>query len=88
MNKTYYTRQCKRSILPLYLNKCSIRKTIEFKNSFYQQFREKLNLNTRELLNNNIWNKLFDTVDNKLTAWIGCEQKCYGNPVDKNYSVG
>jgi MoaA/NifB/PqqE/SkfB family radical SAM enzyme len=67
------------------------RKTIEFKNSFHQQQRENLNLHTRSLndiLNDSIWNNLFDTFDNQNTAWVECEQKCHCNIVDENYSVG
>jgi MoaA/NifB/PqqE/SkfB family radical SAM enzyme len=67
------------------------RKTIEFKNSFHQQYREKLNLNTRsltEILDDDIWQKLFGTFDNDKKAWVECEQKCSSHLVDENYSVG
>lgn len=67
------------------------RKTIEFKNSFHQLHREKLNLNTRsltDLLNDNIWQKLFGTFDDHKQAWVECEQKCSSHLVDENYGVG
>jgi MoaA/NifB/PqqE/SkfB family radical SAM enzyme len=67
------------------------RKTINFKDSFHQQHRDQLNLKThtlREVLDNPIWNKLFDTFDNPDKAWVECEQKCKCQVVDQNYAVG
>jgi len=67
------------------------RKTIHFKDSFHQVYREQLNLNTRsliEVLNDPIWNLLFNSFDNQNKAWVECEQKCNCGVVDKEYAVG
>lgn len=67
------------------------RKTIDFKESFHQMYRNKLDLNTRsldEILTDPIWNKLFDSFDSQQKAWVECEQKCHCSLVDKNYAVG
>ena len=67
------------------------RKTIHFKDSFHQVYREQLNLKTHllaDVLNNPIWNKLFDTFDDPKKSWVECEQKCNCNLVDKEYAVG
>jgi hypothetical protein len=57
----------------------------------HQVHRDKLNLNTRtldQILNDKIWNKLFDTFDSSSNAWVECEQKCHTSIVDENYAVG
>jgi MoaA/NifB/PqqE/SkfB family radical SAM enzyme len=67
------------------------RKTIDFKKSFHQVYRDRLNLNTRsldEILADPIWNMLFDSFDSQQRAWVECEQKCHCSLVDKNYAVG
>jgi MoaA/NifB/PqqE/SkfB family radical SAM enzyme len=67
------------------------RKTIDFKNSFHQQYRELLDLkkhNLDQVLNDPIWRKLFDTFDSGSKAWVECEQKCHTSIVDENYAVG
>ena len=74
-----------------YISMSTDRKTIHFKDSFHQVHREQLNLKTQSLtdiLNNPIWNKLFDTFDDPKKAWVECEQKCGCNLVDKEYAVG
>ena len=66
------------------------RKTIYFKDSFHQQHRNKVNLHSRsleEIINDPIWNKLFNTFDND-RAWVECEQKCNSSLVDEHYAVG
>lgn len=67
------------------------RKIINFKDSFHQLYREQLNLKNytlQEVLDNPIWDKLFDTFDNPEKAWVECEQKCKCHLVDENYAVG
>ena len=67
------------------------RKTIDFKNSFHQQYRDLLDLkkhNLDKVLNDPIWHKLFDTFDSSNKAWVECEQKCSCQLVDENYAVG
>jgi MoaA/NifB/PqqE/SkfB family radical SAM enzyme len=67
------------------------RKTIAFENSFHQVNRDRLNLHTRsldEVLNDSIWEKLFNTFDNPDRAWVECEQKCNCAVVDQSYAVG
>ena len=69
----------------------SDRKTIHFKDSFHQVYRDKLNLNTRsleEVLNDDIWSVLFDSFDDSTRAWVECEQKCSCGLVDQEYAVG
>jgi hypothetical protein len=67
------------------------RKTIWFKDSFHQVHRNKLSLHSRSLqdiLEDEIWEKLFGTFNSQQRAWVECEQKCSKNLVDKNYAVG
>jgi len=74
-----------------YVSMSTNRKTIYFKDSFHQVYREQLNLKTQSLtdiLKNPIWNKLFDTFDDPKKAWVECEQKCNCNLVDNEYAVG
>jgi len=74
-----------------YVSMSTDRKTIHFKDSFHQIYRDHLNLHKRnlvEVLNDPIWNKLFHTFDNPNKAWVECEQKCNCRLVDKEYAVG
>ena len=74
-----------------YVSMSTNRKTINFKDSFHQVYRDKLNLKTRtlnEVLNDPIWNKLFGSFDDPATAWVECEQKCGSQLVDEKYAVG
>ena len=67
------------------------RKTINFKDSFHQTYRDQLNLknhNLQQVLDNPIWEKLFSTFNSPDKAWVECEQKCKCNLVDENYAVG
>lgn len=67
------------------------RKTINFENSFHQINREQLNLHNRtldEILNDPIWNNLFDSFDSHNKAWVECEQKCHCSLVNQDYAVG
>lgn len=74
-----------------YVSMSTNRKTIHFKDSFHQVYRDRLNLKTRsldEVLNDPIWDLLFNTFDDSKKAWVECEQKCNCNLVDKEYAVG
>jgi MoaA/NifB/PqqE/SkfB family radical SAM enzyme len=67
------------------------RKTINFKDSFHQIFRDQLNLNCRSLediLNDDIWSHLFNSFNHIPKAWVECEQKCNCQLVNKEYAVG
>jgi MoaA/NifB/PqqE/SkfB family radical SAM enzyme len=67
------------------------RKTITFDQSFHQRYREKLNIKNRslvEVLNDPVWDKLFNTFDQKDSAWVECEQKCHCSVVSQDYAVG
>jgi len=74
-----------------YVSMSTNRKTIHFKDSFHQVYREQLNLNIcslDEVLNDPVWSSLFNSFDNPEKAWVECEQKCNCNVVDKEYAVG
>jgi MoaA/NifB/PqqE/SkfB family radical SAM enzyme len=67
------------------------RKTIKFADSFHQIYRDRLNLKTRsltEVLEDPVWDKLFNTFDSREKAWVECEQKCNCQLVDEKYAVG
>lgn len=74
-----------------YVTMSTDRKTINYKDSFHQMHRDKLNLNSRSLqqvLDDDVWSKLFDSFDNPTQAWVECEQKCNCNLVNEEYAVG
>jgi MoaA/NifB/PqqE/SkfB family radical SAM enzyme len=74
-----------------YVSMSTERKTIEFKDSFHQKYRDQLNLKTRtlkEVLEDPVWSKLFDTFDDPAKAWVECEQKCNCSLVNQTYAVG
>lgn len=74
-----------------YVSMSTDRKTIKFEDSFHQVNRDKLNLKTRSLndvLNDPVWNSLFDSFDDNKQAWVECEQKCNCSLVTQEYAVG
>ncbi len=74
-----------------YTSMSTERKTIQFSNSFHQMHRDRVNLHTRSLeqvLDDDVWAKLFGSFDSVDRAWVECEQKCHCNLVDKEYAVG
>ena len=74
-----------------YVSMSTERKTIEFKDSFHQVYRNQLNLHTctlDEILNDPIWNKLFSSFNSNSKAWVECEQKCKNSIVNEDYAVG
>ena len=67
------------------------RKTIKFEDSFHQTRREKLSLVNRtleEIINDDMWDPLFKSFNDKKSAWVECEQKCSCSAVDESYAVG
>lgn len=67
------------------------RKTITFNKTLHQMYRSKLDLKSRSLddvLNDPIWDKLFNTFNDPNSAWVECEQKCHCNLVTEDYAVG
>lgn len=67
------------------------RKIIMFKDSFHQVHRNKLSLIDRsldEVLDDEVWKKLFCSFDDKQKAWVECEQKCTVAAVTESYAVG
>jgi MoaA/NifB/PqqE/SkfB family radical SAM enzyme len=74
-----------------YVSMSTARKTIWFKDSFHQIYRDRLNLIERDLsevMQDPIWAKLFSTLDDPNKAWVECEQKCHQNLLDEKYAVG
>lgn len=67
------------------------RKKIYWKDSFHQVFRNKLCLKTKtleEVLNDGVWEYLFNSFDNEKKSWVECEHKCHQSLVDEDYAVG
>jgi MoaA/NifB/PqqE/SkfB family radical SAM enzyme len=67
------------------------RKIIHFKDNFHQTNRDRLNLHTRslnEILNDQVWEKMYNSFNSTSKAWVECEQKCHHTLVDKEYAVG
>lgn len=74
-----------------YVSMSTERKTINFKDSFHQVNRDKLNLHTRsleEILADPLWAALFGSFDDPEKAWVECEQKCSCRLVDAEYAIG
>lgn len=73
-----------------YVSMATDRKIIWFQDSFHQVYRDRLNLRQRsleEVMQDEIWQKLFGSFDDPARAWVECEQKCHRNLVDENYAV-
>jgi MoaA/NifB/PqqE/SkfB family radical SAM enzyme len=67
------------------------RKSILYKDSFFNVNKHALNLHENSLesvLNNEIWDKFFNSVDDDTKAWVECEQKCHTHLVNESYAVG
>ena len=74
-----------------YTSMSTPRKTIWFKNSFHQTYRDRLDLKSQSLINimdDPVWDKLFNSFDDPKKAWVECEQKCHRSLVDQDYAVG
>jgi MoaA/NifB/PqqE/SkfB family radical SAM enzyme len=67
-------------------------KTIHWKDSFFAKHRSLLNTKgnrtIEEILNDELWQKLFDSFNDTNKNWVECMQKCNKHIVDKQYSIG
>jgi len=64
-------------------------KTIDYKRSFFAKHRNELSIKNHsmdDVLNNELWQKLFDSWKND--TWVECNLKCKKDLVDHNYAVG
>ena len=65
------------------------RKKIKYEDSFFSKYRNDLNVKTfglKEILNHELWNKLFETWEKD--PWVECNTKCNIKNVDYDYAVG
>lgn len=74
-----------------YIQLNTARKSINFEDSFFVVNKNALNLHSNSLesvLNNPIWDKFFNSLNDPHKAWVECEQKCNSLLVDETYAVG
>lgn len=68
------------------------KKTILWNDSFFVKYKKQLNVNNNrsleQVLNDDLWQKLFDSFDHKDKNWVECLQKCNRHVVDKHYAIG
>ena len=66
-------------------------KTIQWKDSFFAEHRERMSLHNRtfeEIIADPLWNKCSRGFDNLEKTWVECGQKCSSSIVTENYAVG
>lgn len=66
-------------------------KTIRWEDSFFAQYRDRMNLNLRSLddiVNDPLWSKCSAGWRDHSKTWVECSQKCSAQIVDENYAVG
>ena len=66
-------------------------KTIQWTDSFFAKYRDRMNLNNRkfeEIINDPLWNKCSQGFKDASKTWVECGQKCNSGVVDENYAVG
>lgn len=66
-------------------------KTIEWKDSFFAKYRDRMNLNTRsfeEIIQDPLWTKCSQGFTDGNKTWVECGQKCSTVLVDETYAVG
>lgn len=66
-------------------------KTIDWKDSFFAKYRDRMNLKNRsfeEILADPLWNHCSSGFRNPEKTWVECGQKCRRDLVDENYAVG
>lgn len=66
-------------------------KTIQWGNSFFAKYRERMNLHSRtfeEIIADPLWNKCSRGFTDPEKTWVECGQKCSTQYVDENYAVG
>ena len=65
-------------------------KTIKYEDSFFQKYRNILNvkngLTIEQVLNHNLWEKFFSSMNTD--TWVECSLKCRSSIVDEDYAVG
>ena len=67
------------------------RKTIDYKDSFFIKYADKVNLFKRsfeEVINDDVWAHLFGSFNDPTKAWVECEKKCHKSLVNFDYAVG
>jgi len=66
-------------------------KTIQWNDSFFAQYRDRMNLRTRsleEITQDPLWNLCSRGWTDSDKTWVECSQKCNQQLVDEEYSVG
>jgi MoaA/NifB/PqqE/SkfB family radical SAM enzyme len=66
-------------------------KTIQWKDSFFAEHRERMSLHLRtfeEIIADPLWNKCSRGFTNPEKTWVECGQKCSSSIVTENYAVG
>jgi MoaA/NifB/PqqE/SkfB family radical SAM enzyme len=66
-------------------------KTIKWEDSFFAQYRDRMNLRTRsleEITQDPLWNLCSRGWSDSSKSWVECSQKCNQSLVDEDYSVG
>jgi molybdenum cofactor biosynthesis enzyme MoaA len=66
-------------------------KTIQWKDSFFAEHRERMSLHKRtlaEIIADPLWNKCSRGFIDPEKTWVECGQKCSSSMVNKNYAVG
>jgi MoaA/NifB/PqqE/SkfB family radical SAM enzyme len=66
-------------------------KTIKWVDSFFAQYRDRMNLRTRsleEITQDPLWNLCSRGWTDSNKSWVECSQKCSTLVVDENYAVG
>jgi MoaA/NifB/PqqE/SkfB family radical SAM enzyme len=66
-------------------------KTIQWKDSFFAEHRERMSLHNRtfeEIITDPLWNKCSRGFTNPEKTWVECGQKCSSSIVTENYAVG
>lgn len=66
-------------------------KVIQWQDSFFAKYRDRMNLNNRslqEIIRDPLWSKCSDGWRDTKKTWVECSQKCSQQLVDENYAVG
>jgi MoaA/NifB/PqqE/SkfB family radical SAM enzyme len=66
-------------------------KTIQWKDSFFAEHRERMSLHNRtfeEIITDPLWNKCSSGFTDPEKTWVECGQKCSSSIVTENYAVG
>jgi hypothetical protein len=66
-------------------------KTIQWKDSFFAEHRERMSLHNRtlaEIIADPLWNKCSRGFTDPEKTWVECGQKCSSSIVNENYAVG